>query len=126
MKRLLRPGTFGKLAEHLAALLLRLKGYQILARQVRATRGTGAGEIDIVAKRGHLLAFVEVKARATPTQALEALSRKQQSRIQRAALAYVSEHPGFASFDLRFDLIAIAPGTCQTIYKMPGNICGKF
>ncbi len=112
----MNSGNFGRLAEHLAALLLRLKGYQILARQLRAARGIGAGEIDIIAKRGHTLAFVEVKARATQTQALEALSHTQQGRLQRAALIYVSEHPGFSTFDLRFDLIAIAP------WRLPSHI----
>jgi putative endonuclease len=112
----MNPGTFGSLSEHLAALLLRLKGYRILARQLRTTRGIGAGEIDIVAKRGRTLAFVEVKARATTAQALEALSHQQRSRIQRAAIAYMSDHPRFAKFDMRFDLIAIAP------WQIPNHI----
>lgn len=105
----MKPGAFGAFAEILAANFLRLKGYRILARQLRPPRGGGGGEIDIIAKRGHLLAFVEVKARATHAQALEALSPHQQHRIRRAALAYISDHPAFSTFDVRFDLIAIAP-----------------
>jgi putative endonuclease len=112
----MKSGTFGALAEHIAAWLLRLKGYRILVRQLRPTRGIGAGEIDIVAKRGHTLAFVEVKARTTSTQALEALSRQQRGRIQRAAIAYMSDNPRFANFSMRFDLIAIAP------WQIPNHI----
>ncbi|MCA1907094.1 MAG: YraN family protein, partial [Magnetospirillum sp.] len=52
----------GKRAEIMAAWWLRLKGYAILARGWTNRRGSGAGEIDIVAKRGRLLVFVEVKA----------------------------------------------------------------
>ena len=51
---------FGQKAETLAALWLRLKGYRILARRFRAP----PGEIDLVARRGRVLALVEVKARA--------------------------------------------------------------
>ena len=112
----MKSGTFGALAEQIAAWLIRLKGYRILARQLRPARGVGAGEIDIVAKRGHTLAFVEVKARATTAQALEALSHQQRGRIQRAAIAYMSDHPKFAKFNMRFDLIAIAP------WQIPNHI----
>jgi len=112
----MKSGTFGALAEHLAALLLRMKGYRILARQLHTARGIGAGEIDIVAKRGHTLAFVEVKARATSAQALEALSHQQRDRIQRAAVIYMSDHPRFAKFNMRFDLIAVAP------WQIPNHI----
>ena len=96
---------FGAMAEHLAAVLLRLKGYRILARQMRSP----LGEIDIIARRGRTLAFIEVKARATMTQAIEAVNFHQRGRIERAALAYTANHPGFAEFNLRFDLIAVAP-----------------
>jgi putative endonuclease len=55
----------GRRAESLAAWWLRLKGWRILARRVR----TPVGEIDLVARRGRTIAFVEVKARATAVQA---------------------------------------------------------
>ena len=59
----------GRYAERWAALLLRAKGYRILARGYRCR----AGEIDIVARRGSLLVAVEVKARADLTAAAEAI-----------------------------------------------------
>jgi putative endonuclease len=59
----------GRRAEILALLFLSLKGYRILARRFRAA----GGEIDIVARRGDLLIFAEVKARATIDAALGAV-----------------------------------------------------
>ncbi|MBT3916730.1 MAG: YraN family protein [Rhodospirillaceae bacterium] len=108
----LKALKFGALAEHIAAALLRLKGYRILARQLRSP----LGEIDIIARRGRTLAFIEVKARTTMTQAIEAVNFRQRGRIERAALAYTADHPNFAEFDLRFDLIAIAP------WQMPRHL----
>ena len=60
----------GRWAERRAALFLRLKGFRIIARGYKSP----VGEIDIVARRGNLLAFVEVKARATLDGAAEALT----------------------------------------------------
>ena len=55
----------GRRAEALAALWLRLKGWTILARRVR----TPVGEVDLIARRGRTIAFVEVKARASAADA---------------------------------------------------------
>src|ERR1700760_2099579 len=73
-------------AEGKAELLLRLKGYRILARRY-LVRG---GEIDIVAQRGRTLAFVEVKLRASLDDALTSISAEKRRRISRAARAFVS------------------------------------
>lgn len=51
----------GHRAEFLARLLFRLKGYRILAANYVSGRGTHAGEVDFIAKRGNVLVFVEVK-----------------------------------------------------------------
>ena len=79
----------GRTAEGLAVLLLRLKGWRVLARRYR----TPVGEIDIIARRGRTLAFVEVKARDGAATAAEAAARRQRGRIERAARWFLAHHP---------------------------------
>jgi putative endonuclease len=95
----------GLSAESRAAAYLMAKGYRILAKRFR----TPHGEIDLVAKRRNLLAFVEVKARATLDDAAFAVTPRQQARIVDAAQAWLVMHPEHADFELRFDAILIAP-----------------
>jgi putative endonuclease len=95
----------GLSAESRAAAYLMAKGYRILARRFR----TPHGEIDLVARRRGLLAFVEVKARATLDEAAFAVTQRQQLRIINAAQAWLVAHPEHAEFELRFDAILIAP-----------------
>ena len=95
----------GLSAESRAAAYLMAKGYRILAKRFR----TPHGEIDIVAKRRNLLAFVEVKARATLDDAAFAVTSRQQQRIIDAAQAWLAAHPEHAEFELRFDAMLIAP-----------------
>jgi putative endonuclease len=92
-------------AESRAAAYLLAKGYRILARRFR----TRFGEIDIVARRRNLLAFVEVKARATLDEAAYAITPQQRQRIIAAAQAWLMKHPEHEQFDCRFDAILIAP-----------------
>ncbi|MBC8157866.1 MAG: YraN family protein [Rhodospirillales bacterium] len=103
---------FGLFAEHLAAALLRLKGYRILATRFKTT----VGEIDIVARRADLIAFVEVKARADLAAAADALGPRQRQRIERAALAFMARHPHMAGQFMRFDVILV------TAWKLPRHI----
>jgi len=95
----------GLSAESRAAAYLMAKGYRILARRFR----TPHGEIDLVARRRNLFAFVEVKARATLDEAAFAVTQRQQLRIINAAQAWLVAHPEHAEFELRFDAILIAP-----------------
>jgi putative endonuclease len=95
----------GLSAESCAAAYLMAKGYRILAKRFR----TPYGEIDIIAKRRNLLAFVEVKARATLDDTAFAVTPRQQGRIIDAAQACLAAHPEHANFDLRFDAVLIAP-----------------
>ncbi len=95
----------GRLAEASAALLLRLKGFKILARGYKVP----TGEIDIIARRGSLVAFVEVKARAKADTAAEALGARQRRRIERAARWFLAQHPHLAGCDLRYDLMLVTP-----------------
>lgn len=96
---------FGRLAETLAAWHLRVRGYRIVARGFRVP----VGEIDIIARRGDTLVFVEVKARTDPEAAAGALSSRQTRRITRAAGAFVQARPKLAGLDQRFDVILVCP-----------------
>ncbi len=98
----------GRLAENLCVWSLRLRGWRILERRLRARRGSGAGEIDIIAKRGRMIAFIEVKARASATAALEAVTISQRARIARAAEAFIARFPGAAACDVRFDVMTLS------------------
>lgn len=100
-----RAFRLGIRAESLAAFYLRLKGYRILDRRYRSR----AGEIDIVARRGGDLCFVEVKARRTLQAAIEAVTPSAQRRIVTAARIWLSAHPGHERVSWRFDIIAIVP-----------------
>jgi len=95
----------GLSAETRAAAYLMAKGYRIMAKRFR----TPYGEIDIVARRRSLLVFVEVKARASLDDAAYAVTPRQQQRIIDAAQAWLMAHPEHADFDLRFDVMLIAP-----------------
>ena len=96
----------GRRAETLAAWWLRLKGYRILARGFRVA----AGEIDLIARRGRLIALVEVKARPSLEQAGAAILPRQRQRIARAAEVFLQRHPKLAGLSLRFDVVLLAPG----------------
>jgi putative endonuclease len=95
----------GLSAESRAAAWLIAKGYRILARRFR----TPHGEIDLVARRRNLVAFIEVKARASLDEAAYAVTARQQQRIIAAAQAWLMAHPEHAEFELRFDAMLIAP-----------------
>ena len=95
----------GLQAESACAWWLRLRGYQILAQRYR----NRFGEIDIVAGRRGVIAFVEVKARRGRQAALEAITAKQRRRIERSASGFLAAHPDLAEHTVRFDVIAVVP-----------------
>ena len=90
----------------IAALLLRLKGYTILARRFVVS----GGEIDLVARRGGVIAFVEVKARADLEVAAIAISATKRRRIARAARVWLTRNPWAAGLTLRCDAVFVARG----------------
>lgn len=96
----------GRMAEIAAAWLLRLKGYSVLARGYRHP----LGEIDILAKRGSVLAAVEVKLRPDFTAAAEAVTARQRARIMRAAEAFLARRPDANRLSLRFDVVLMVKG----------------
>ena len=95
----------GKNAELLCLWQLRLKGYRILARRYK----TVVGEIDLIARRGDVIAAVEVKARANLDAAGEAIGRRQRQRVARALTHFLVSHPEFAALAARFDVMLVAP-----------------
>lgn len=96
----------GHLAEYIAALFLLAKGYRILAVRFR----TKAGEIDLIARKGELAVFVEVKARADERMAIDAVSITAQRRIRAASDVWLSKRPDAARLSQRYDVIAVLPG----------------
>ena len=95
----------GRGAEAIACWVLRLKGWRILARRARVP----GGEVDIVARRGRTLAFVEVKARATEQSAAFAVD---EWRLRRVVVAAERLAPRYmqAGDDVRIDVVFVVPG----------------
>jgi putative endonuclease len=95
----------GHRGEWLAAAWLMLKGYQILGFRVR----TSHGEVDLLARRGRVLAVVEVKRRSTLEEALAALTPTQTERLESAARV-LAGRPALRGLAVRGDIVALAPG----------------
>ena len=95
----------GILAERVAVVILRLKGYRVLARRYQV-RG---GEIDIVARRGDTVAFVEVKVRPSLDEARTAIDFVKRRRISRAARSWLASNPWAAPLTWRGDAVYVAP-----------------
>lgn len=102
----------GRRAETLAAVLLRAKGYKILAKRYRCT----VGEIDLIARKKDMVCFIEVKARASHTQALESITPRQRSRIEHAASLWLQGQAS-QNFAVRFDVITVAHGRIPSHMK---------
>jgi putative endonuclease len=96
----------GVAAEKRAVMQLRLQGYRILAERYK----TKFGEIDIIARKGNTICFVEVKAHKRLQSSLEAVTAKSRRRIEQAALWFISEHPELADLGMRFDVMAFKSG----------------
>jgi putative endonuclease len=106
----------GVSAETRAAVLLAAKGYRTIARRWKSP----VGEIDLVVKRGRLIAFVEVKARRALDAAAESVLVRQRRRIVAAAGAWLAAHPEHAGYDMRFDAVLVSPG------RLPQHIVAAF
>jgi putative endonuclease len=95
----------GLSAESRAAALLLAKGFRIVARRFRSP----LGEVDIVARRGRTLLFVEVKARDRLDDAAWSVTPRQQRRIIGAAEAWLARNPDDAQCYISFDVVLVAP-----------------
>lgn len=105
-RRKRRAERRGHVAEYLAALFLLLRGYRIVAIRHK----TRLGEIDIIARKGDLAVFIEVKARVSEQGAIDAVSHATQKRIRDASDLWLARQPDFASLSQRYDIIAVLPG----------------
>lgn len=94
----------GLMAETLATVWLMCKGYRILTQRFK----TPIGEIDLIAKRGQTIAFIEVKARRKARDAAEAIHTHNQQRVTRAAQYYLQAHPELQHCTIRFDAVLVA------------------
>jgi putative endonuclease len=99
--------TLGALGEDAAAELLRSRGYRIVAKNHRCR----LGEVDLVAEKGDLLVFVEVRTRATAAFGgpEETVNLRKQRRVIAAARDYLAQRRGPARA-LRFDVVAVVDG----------------
>jgi putative endonuclease len=88
----------GHRSEWLAALALMAKGYRMKL-----------GEIDLIARRGDLVLIVEVKARRTLVEAMEAIARESEHRIEGAADMWLSRQKDYGRLSVRFDMVAVLP-----------------
>ena len=95
----------GHRAEWLAALALTLKGYCILARRYK----TPVGEIDLIARKGDLVAFIEVKARNSKAASLDSVSYASQKRISSAGEWWLTRQKKTGALSWRFDVVAVLP-----------------
>ena len=95
----------GRKGEMLAANYLRLKGWSILARRLKTPRG----EVDLVARRGKLVAFVEVKWRARAEDLDFAIDERRLARVAAAAEILGASYMQDGD-DMRIDVLLLAPG----------------
>jgi putative endonuclease len=99
-----RPQQFGQKAEAMAVRHLKKRGYKILARNYR----NRSGEIDIIAREGETLVFVEVKARTSERygSAKGAVTARKQRQVSKVALGYLKT-TGQSNAKARFDVVAV-------------------
>lgn len=95
----------GRRAERIAAWYLRLKGWRVLDERVRTPRG----EIDLIVRRGRIVAFVEVKRRPDQAQLMDAIARPRLARVAAAASGLAARYARHGE-DVRIDAILLAPG----------------
>jgi putative endonuclease len=103
MRSSISASDYGRLAETVAAIWLRLRGYRIVGRNVRVA----GREVDVVARRGRTLVVCEVKARRGIRRGApaEAVDPRKQRRLAEAGEMLLAAHPGVER--LRFDVIAV-------------------
>ncbi|HNY25450.1 MAG TPA: YraN family protein [Alphaproteobacteria bacterium] len=95
----------GLFAEWYAKWFLRLHGFKILKSRYVTGKNTNRAEIDIIAKRGNLIIFIEVKKRKNIEIAFDAINPKQINRLRTAAETYIAQKNWVGG--ARFDVITV-------------------
>ncbi len=100
-------------AERRAVWHYRLRGYRILGANVWA----GGNEVDVIARRGRLLVFCEVKGKSGPGfgDPLEMIGPEKARRVRRAAEAWLASHQELAGLEVRFDAVAERGGRLERV-----------
>ena len=98
----------GHFLERVACLWLMLKGYSPLKINFNP-HVSGAGEIDLIMKKGKTIIFVEVKKRPSLALAAEAVNLTQQQRIICGAEVFFKRYPFYQSYDRRYDILWFIP-----------------
>lgn len=111
MKKHWKPTNYraGHFAEKIALLWLMMRGYWPIAMNFVVGRGTGAGEVDLIVRRGKTLVFVEVKKRPNEEKGRFAIHPKNQARITRTSEVFLARHPKYKDFNIRYDAVFISP-----------------
>ncbi len=116
----------GKQSERRARIFLALRFYKILFTRWSDgnKKGTGAGEIDIIAKRGNTVVFIEVKERKSDRDIFYSITPSQQKRIINSAILFIAKHPEYENCDMRFDAIFVS-GADDSGKRNIGNTCKR-
>lgn len=110
----------GHFLEKVACFFLLLKGYLPVKMNFVPKRSKGAGEIDLIMRKGNTIVFVEVKKRKTFDEAADALSVKQRMRIVKGSQAFLRDYPEYKDCYIRYDTIWFIPK------RWPIHICDSF
>ena len=93
------------ITEKIALFYLRLKGYRLLKRNFTVKNGTGAGEIDLIMRKGKTIIFIEVKKRKTYLLAAQSIDMNSQIRIVKSSAVFLQQNPQYNSFQMRYDAV---------------------
>lgn len=93
------------ITEKIALFYLRLKGYHLIEKNFTVKNGTGAGEIDLIMKKGKTIVFVEVKKRKTYILAAQAIDIQNQVRVVKSSGVFFQKYPQYKSYNARFDAV---------------------
>lgn len=102
----------GLLAEQAVASYLRCRGFTIMAQRYR----TDAGEIDLIAHKGRVIHFIEVKKRGALEKARQCISLHQRQRVARAAEIFLAQHAVSPEWDNQFDAVFVVG---KALYWLP-------